>query len=403
MALTERAQFTDALNRSRDVLIAVRKEWNVDGIASALALSRILEKRGKRPHVVCDGFAPTKALGFLPNMDAVQPEVRNAQKFIVSLDVSKAALGELSYEMADGKLHIYLTPKSGRYLHEDVSTSSSKFRYDLVITVDTPDYASLAKPFQDHAQFFYDTPVVNIDHDAANEQFGNVNLVDVTAASTSEIIYRAFTDEKTPFLDEDVATFLLAGLVAKTKSFKTPNVTPATLAIASELMSAGARQEDVMRNLYRTRSLATLKLWGRALARLKYDPVTKMTWTLLVRQDFIHAGANENDLPDVIDELIVNSPEADVIGLIYEQESETGMNACAIVSTEKHGNAMSLVSPLKPEGHRKLARVCFPKTNLVDAEKRTLQAVRKSLGKPGEPLIPDALTGDPVVTRPFEG
>ena len=187
------------------------------------------------------------------------------------------------------------------------------------------------------------------------------------------------------FLTEEVATCLLTGIIAKTRSFKTANVTPKTLEFASELVAAGARREDIVQNLYRTRSIATLKLWGRALARLKFDPVTKMAWTLLVRQDFIHSGASEENLPDVIDELIVNSPEAEITGLFYEQESLTEpgkiSGVCSLISSEKHASALGLVAGLKPEGTHKLARLCFPSVTILDAEKTVLNAIHASLGK----------------------
>lgn len=401
MARKEHVQFEEALDRSRDILIAFRKEWSIDAVTSALALLRILEKKGKRVHVLSDGFETPKNLAFLPGIDGIHTELRQLQKFVVSLDTTKTALGELSYDTKDGKLHIYLTPKSGRYTHQDISTSHSDFRYDLIITVDTPDYASLHTPFRDHTDFFYGCPVVNIDHDPANEQYGNINLVDVTATSNAEMIYRIFKEKESHLFDEDIATSLLAGVVSKTRSFKTPNVTPNTLSIASELMAAGARQEEVMRNLYRTRSLATLKLWGRALARLKYDPITRMTWTLLVRQDFIHAGADEKSLPDIIDELIVNSPEADIIGLLYEQDSPDTNGVCAMVSSERYADALGLVAPLKPEGNRKLARIRFPNMTLADAERSVLQAVRASTGKQESHTVPDALVGETNAPKPF--
>ncbi|HSD12180.1 MAG TPA: hypothetical protein VLC10_01360, partial [Patescibacteria group bacterium] len=176
---------------------------------------------------------------------------------------------------------------------------------------------------------------------------------------------------------------------------------PRTLDIASELVSAGAKREEIVQNLYRTRTISTLKLWGRALARLKFDPGIKMAWTLLVRQDFIHAGATEEHLPDVIDELIMNSPEAEIVGLLYEQESPTEpgkvAGVCALVSTEKHADALGLLPGLKPDGTRRMARVCFPTTAIMDAEKSVLAAINKSLGK-----TPRALPTQPAAAPVIE-
>jgi nanoRNase/pAp phosphatase (c-di-AMP/oligoRNAs hydrolase) len=371
---------------SSHLLITFRKEWNVDAAASALALSAFFTARGKRVDIVADGFVAPKSLAFLPGVENIRPAFSQLQKFVISLDVSKTPIDELSYDVENGKLRIHVTPKNGgRYDGKDVTTAASEFKYDCIITVDTPDYASLGTLFSANTEFFFNRPVVNIDHDPANEQFGNVNAVDITATSSAECTYSLLKETGEHFMREDIATCLLAGIISKTRSFKTSNVTPKTLDIASALVAAGAHRDEIVNGLYRTRTLATLKLWGRALARLKFDPSIKMAWTLIVRQDFVHAGASEEHLVDVIDELIMNSPEAEIYGVLYEQEAagEPGKIAgiCAMISTEKHADALGLVAGLKPEGTRRLARVCFPHASIMEAERSIIGAIQKSLGK----------------------
>lgn len=375
----------EALKRSTHALITFRKEWSVDAAATALALAHVLEKKGKRADVVCDGFVAPKTMRFLPGVENIKPAFHQLQKFVISLDVSKTKIDELSYDLEGDKLRISITPKAGQFEGRDVATASADFKYDLIIAIDSPDYASLGNLFSSNTEFFYHRPTINIDHEPSNEQYGNVNVVDITATSAAEVVYSLLAGTGEHFLTEQVATCLLAGMISKTRSFKTASVTPRTLDIASQLVSAGARREEIVQNLFRTRSISTLKLWGRALARLKFDPATKTAWTLLVRQDFIHAGAEEQFLPDVIDELIMNSPEAEVVALLYEQESsvEKGKVAgiCSLVATEKHSSALSLMAGLKPEGNRKVARVCFLETSMIEAERSTLAAIAKALGK----------------------
>ncbi len=384
MALSTERQFMETVQRSKDVLVTFRKEWNADAVASALALAHFLVRKGKRVDIVAHDFAATKSLAFLPKIADVKPELRNLQKFVISLDVSKTKIDELSYDMEGDTLRIHVTPKAGRFEEKHVSTASADFKYDCAIILDTPDYGALGETFAANTEFFYRQPTINIDHDPANEQYGNLNVVDVTATSTCEVLYDLLKKTGEHFLHEDVATCLMTGIIAKTRCFKTASVTPKTLDIASALVAAGARRDEIVQHLYRTRSIATLKLWGRALARLKYDPELKMAWTVLVRQDFIHAGATDEHLADVIDELIMNSPDAEIISVLYEQETpkEPGRTAsvCALVASEKRADALALVAGLKPEGTRKLARVCYL-GSMLDAETAVLAAIRKALGK----------------------
>lgn len=385
MALTPDRQFTEAIERSRHALVTFRSAWTTDAVASALALRRILEKRGKKADIVVENFNPPAALGFLPGIADIKPEFRQLRRFTIELDISKIAVDELAYDHDGQKLRIHVAPKSGMYEAGHVTTAPGAFKYDLIITLDTPDYASLGKLYRDNTELFFAHPTVNIDHDPANEHYGNVNLVDLTATSTAEIVYRQFLGADAPFLDEDTATLLLAGMMAKTKSFRGAAVTPRTLSTASELMAAGARRDQIVDQLYRTRSIPTLKIWGRALARLKFDPITKLAWTVLVRQDFVHAGAKEDRLSDVIEELILSAPEADVVAVLYEQESTTepGRTAgvCALVSSERHGDALQLMAQLKPEGNRRLARICLTNMSIMDAEQRVKEVVAAALGK----------------------
>lgn len=385
MAHASQKQFTEAIARSKSVLIAFRKDWDTDAAASSLALARILRKKGKAADVACDGFVASKAISFLPDVGTVQDGLRQLQKFIVRLDTSRVGIDALAYDKQDKHLDIVLTPKGGQFDARDIRTEAKEFKYDLIITVGAPDYGSLGKLHAAHADFFFDRPLIAIGDEPSHEQYGNINMVDIAATSCAEVVYGLCTGDKTHVLDADTATCLLTGIIAKTHSFKDASVTPKTLEIASELIAAGARRGDIVQQLYRTRPLATLKLWGRALARLKYDPGIRMTWTMLVRQDFIHAGATEEFLEEVIDELISTTPDAEIISVLYERESPTQpgkvQDICGLVSSERHADALGLVRDLKPEGSRKLARLCFPNVTLNAAEKTVLTSIYRSLGK----------------------
>ncbi len=389
MALQTERQILDAVGNGSNVLVTFRKEWTPDAVASALVLARLIEARGKKCDVVCDSFSPTRQVSFLPDIGRVSPELGKMRKFVISLDVARNEVDEMTYVMNGDRLDILVTPKSGQYSEADVSTRSSAFKYDLVFTVDTPDLGALGGPFAQHPEFFYDTPIVNIDHGPHNENYGNINAVDITATSAAELVHRLLKEANGGLLSEDTATLLLTGVISKTKSFRSANVTPRTLDVAADLIAAGARRDDIVQNLYKTRTIPTLKLWGRALARLRHDAETGLAWAMLTREDFVHSGADECCLPEVIDELMVTAPEAEVVGLIYEQEA----GVCALVSSERHADSLGLVPDLRPEGSREMARICFPERDVRKAEQAVLQSIRKSLGKAaGGPRFDRAMT-----------
>ena len=174
-------------------------------------------------------------------------------------------------------------------------------------------------------------------------------------------------------MDEYIATSLLTGIISKTKSFQSTTVTPKSLAISSYLIENGARRDDIIKNLYRTKSINTLKLWGRALARLKTEMDGRIVWSLLNRQDFIKSGAQENDLEGVVDELIINTPEAEIVVILYES---SGRLIKAIVNTVKAVDGFALFKEFRPTGTKNFTRFDLSDKDLLTAEKIVLDKIR---------------------------
>lgn len=347
MQLNPLQQAADLIGRSKNVLICLPVQPSSDAIASGLGLFLILEKLGKRSKVVCHDFDLPSNHAFLPKSDAIEKSLKNLRQFIISLDVSKVAVEELSYAIDSGKLNIYVTPKDGFYETRDVSTNAGNFAFDAVVTIGASELEDLGEMTSANAEFFYRTPVLNIDHQAKNSRFGQVNLVDLTAASCAEVVFELAKALGFNVLDEQVATTLLTGIIAKTKSFQTPTVTPRSLAIASHLISSGARREEIIDHLYQSKSIASLKLWGRVLARLQSDHGGRLVWSLLSQQDFEKSGAAETDLPSVIDELIVNIPSAELIVILY---STGASSVTALVAPIKEFDVSSAFPNAKPLG-----------------------------------------------------
>src|SRR3989344_4830046 len=277
MALTERQQTFELIKNSRSILVVFKKDWTGDTLASALALVRTLKKIDKRVEAVCQDFKPSANISFLGATE-INDRLENLQKFVVSINTSQTEVGEFYYDNDHDKLNIYISPKNGQFQPTDVSAKIANYEYDLILVVNSPDLESLGEVYDQHSDFFYNTTKINIDYSPNNEYFGNLNLVDLTSSSTAEIIYGLIKDFNENLIDENIATCLLAGLITNTKNFKTLNVTPKTLNNASLLIAQGAKRDQIIQNLYQSRFLSTLKLWGRVLSRLNNDLDDKLVW-----------------------------------------------------------------------------------------------------------------------------
>ncbi|MFH1233683.1 MAG: DHH family phosphoesterase [Patescibacteria group bacterium] len=379
--LTQEQQIFEQIKKAGNILITFKKTWSGDSIASALALFLFLKKLNKDINIVAEQFGQNNLYSFLPAYSEIKNNLDNLRKFIISLDITNTKVSQIKYQQEENKLNFIISPKDGFFTPDDIESRSSGFKYNLIIVVDSPDLESLGKIYDNDTEFFYQAPIINIDHKSTNESFGQINLIELTAVSTSEILFSLFESFSRDLIDEDIATCLLTGIIAETKSFKTPNITPHALLTASQLISMGARREEIVNQLYRSRSLNVLKLWGRVLARLSSTLDNKLVWSTLSYSDFTKTGCEEKDLVDVIDELIINIPQAKIIVIIYEQpiagaESQTNI----LVYSIKNIDSLDLLKEFKPSGAKSMAKA---KTDLplAEAEKTIIKTIEEKLNK----------------------
>lgn len=375
MARETNLQIKELVEKSKKILLTTSKQTTGDGLASSLAMFLFLKKINKNCEIIIDDFNLPAQYAFLPQTEEIRREAAKLKKFVISLNIAQTGIEELSYDVDGQNLKIYISPKQGVFTPEDLKFIASEFAYDLIIVLGTPDLESLGKLYDHHRDLFYQLPVINIDHQPTNEQYGHLNLTDMTAASTSEIVYSLIAGWPEKMLDEKIATCLLAGLISATRGFRTTNVTPRTLAVAGDLIRLGANRQNIINQLYQTKTINTLKLWGRLLSRLQYDPQIKLVSSKLNPFDFTESNATAKDLNGVVEELIANNPLAELIVIFYQTEAgQTQVLAKSLGSA----NLLSLLKPLTPQGTAQQA-TCSLKQNLEETEKEVLDLIARQL------------------------
>lgn len=373
-------QISQRLQESEHTLIAFpyasgAKESG-DALGSALALYGYLKKLGKKADLVAQGYEVPEKLKFLPHATLVQPALARPQNYTLRVNMRGAPLKEISHGLRDGALEIHLTPEHGMLKSEDIELHSGRYPYDTIVTLDAPDLPALGKLFEEHAELFYGTPIINIDHHAQNEQYGQINLLDINAAATGEIVASMLHSMKAHHLDEHMATNLFAAMFLKTQGFKSPATTSNTLKVAAELISLGARREEIMRNVFRSRSLASLRLWGKALAHLKHDPARGLAWSTLTQREILESGGEVRELPEVIEELIFTAPEANLVALLYE---ETENRICVMLAAKKAVPQTHALPWEALETAPGLTKYCLVNHTLLSAEREVLDKLQAML------------------------
>ena len=372
--LSVEQQIIEQVDKANRILVTFGRDWKGDTIASALALKNWLAERGKVADIVAEKSNRVLPFSFLPGYALISNELDNIRRFIISLNLTNAAVDQVEYRLEKQTLDFIVSPKNGFFTPSDISSRSSGFRYDLIFVLGTPDLESLGSIYDRDTEFFFKTPIINIDHNPANENFGQINFVNVKAVAVAEILYDLITTVPENKIDEDMATCLLTGLITSTKSFKTPNITPHTLTIASELITMGGRREEIINSLYRSRKLNVLKLWGRALTGLKETPDGRLVWSQISSVDFTETKTDATHLTDIIDELIINMPKAQIIVLLYEDNKNTK----AIVHSVKNFNTLELTDSFHSTGTRNLSTIHFDKP-LAEASNELIPLLEKKI------------------------
>lgn len=393
--LTQEQQIFEQIKKADNILITFKSAWSGDAVASGLALFLFLKKLNKNVDIVAEKLDADELYSFLPGYSEIKYGLDNLRKFIISLDITNTKVSQIKYQKEENKLNFIISPKDGWFTEDDITTDTSGFKYDLIMAVSAPDLESLGRIYDNDTEFFYQTPIINFDHSSTNESFGQINFIELTAVATAEIIFSLIDSYSRDLIDENIATCLLAGMIAETKSFKTNNVTPRALLTASQLMSLGARREEIVNHLYRSKNLNVLKLWGRVLVRLTGALDNKLIWSTLSATDFLKTNSTEKDLTDVINELIVSIPQAKVIAIIYEREALPAMPGQAPTGTVglgpikttdlllyaiKNINALGLIKEFNPSGSKNIARAVI-QAPLAEAEKIIITAIQDKLSK----------------------
>lgn len=318
MALNLKEQVKNLIERSNFVLIPLPKDPGADAIASAWVLNKYLKKLQKNVDIC--GKLEDKRYDFLIKEFQIKDSIELIAPFVISVNLKNTKLKEFKYDIEDSILKIYLYSENKEFKKEDVSLKEGDPEYDLVITLDTPELESLGDLYYKYPTFFLSTPIINIDNSPANENYGTVNFIDTKSSSITEILYNFLKSENFD-INQEISTALLSGIIEKTNCFRKSNLSPLTFNTIGELVDKGADREYLIKELYQNKPLSAVKLWGRALSKLKtLTERAEIVWTILPNEDFKRSKAGLLDLKLIFSDFASYIPSTKIAFIIAEYE-----------------------------------------------------------------------------------
>lgn len=163
------------------------------------------------------------------------------------------------------------------------------------------DCTDLERPGAEVEALLRQTPVIiNVDHHAGNQYFGQFNYVRPEAAATAELVFDLLEEMQTA-LSPAVALALYTGVVTDTGCFQYENTTPRTHRLTARLLEAGVAPEEVHRHLWEEKPLATLRLLGKVLPTLGLAAGGRVAWMTVTRPIMEEVGAEQEHCEGLIE------------------------------------------------------------------------------------------------------
>ena len=254
-------------------------------------------------------------------------------------------------------------------------------RADVAVVCDAATLDRIGPIASTHAAWLSRATIVNIDHHVTNLGFGAVNLVDVTAAATCEIVAALLPDLRIE-LDAELATALLSGIVRDTNGFADASTSPRTLRQAASLVEAGAPLAGIYRAILEEMPYKRMLLWGMVLHELGQRHGGRVVFACLT-QAMLQETSTEQPDADGIAEFIAQAEGADISLLLRElgaDETRVSIRTSAAVS------AAAIAQPFAGGGHLRRAG-CTVRGPLQQAVTQVLAVCDEQLSDGARPPV----------------
>lgn len=308
MDLSPLQQAVDLIRKLKRVGILIPEESDLDQFVSAQILGKALNSIGKSWEFIFQPIIKEEwkflPLNLLKNFPA-------KHDIVIAVNTADSSIGEIRYEKKDKRLEIIISPKNSPIKKESISIKEASPSFDLLITIGINSLDRIGEDLK-NPHLLFDTPLINIDCAAENENFGEINVVEKKASANSEIVFNLAKKLDPSPVEPALATMILAGITYKTKYLKT-GLSPETLLIVSELKANGGDWDLITHHLSGSKPLNLLQLWGRASVRSKKEE-ENIFWSFITAEDFKKTSTGPENVKFVLDrfEEHLTLPEASV-------------------------------------------------------------------------------------------
>jgi len=238
------SRIQSALATAQSIFIALPRNPNFDKAAAGLGLYLSLIKAKKSVEI----GSPTEMrveFSSLMGVDKIKSSFQGGKdSLIVSFDYIEDAIEKVSYSIENNKFNLVIKPRAG---HPPLDSEKVKYSYtggkvDLVFTIGANSLGNLGRIYEDNQEAFEESQIINLDNNPQNREYGEIDLVDPTAASLSEEVANLIALLRLP-TDGDIGSNLLLGIERATSRFSSAKVGSNTFEAAAFCLKIGARRQ----------------------------------------------------------------------------------------------------------------------------------------------------------------
>jgi len=246
--MTDWDKTCESIHGARGIVLTTHCSPDGDGIGSQLALYHTLRNAGKHVYMHNHDGVP-RIYRFLPGSDAVS----EGPDFMA---------GEV----------------------------------DTIISLDAGSKSRLGLP----DMFFEGRKLLDIDHHASNDRFGDVNLVEIKACSTGAIVLELI-ERLGLQLSPAAASAIYVTILTDTSCFRNAATTADVFDLAAKLVRAGAAPWPIAREVYESHSKGMIELLRTCLGTLELQNDGRSAWLHVDPAMYEHTGGDAQDTEGFIE------------------------------------------------------------------------------------------------------
>lgn len=184
--------------------------------------------------------------------------------------------------------------------------------FDLVVSCDCGSFDRLKIDRGDYV-------LINIDHHFTNQNFGDINIVDIQRVSAGMVVYDLLVQNRVK-ISKQSATCLYTTVVEDSGFFSYSNLTQKTFEDVASLVEFGANPTQIAAFLKSRNSLAKMRLLGFVLSNFELYFEAKVAFVYISTQILLSTGAKRFDTKNIIN-ILRDMVNVRVAVMILEEKS----------------------------------------------------------------------------------